>query len=385
MNETKDNRALTGRVSALDGLRGVAGFIVLIFHYLSAFHPQIVPDRTSNPYQIADTPLGLFWNGQFSVVVFFILSGFVVSGSAIKRKQLLWVALVLRYLRLALPATASVIFAWCLLSLIPDAANALNAAHPSDWLHYTYQAPIPNFLYALLNGSIGIFRYGPSSFNNALWTMRIELFGSAAIYCLYLSPHRIMRIALLLAACVALPLTHHTIYEGFAFGSLLLEASIAGFLPNRLPILAFTLGSLIGAFGTGFAGRAGLSRLPFSLWPGNATGLIYPIAALLLVYGCLRSADLARAFSHRVPQFLGQISFALYLVHVPLLYTVFAWMQVALPDNSYSGWVVACVFFPVAVAAGYIGTVLVDEKVLRLLSFLRGRMSRPGRNTAPAG
>jgi peptidoglycan/LPS O-acetylase OafA/YrhL len=100
------------RLVSLDGLRGVAALIVVCFHFASAFLPDLVPNQTATPYRIADTPIGILLNGPFSVSVFFVLSGFVVSNAAAKRRSPIYVNLPLRYLRLAVPVLCSVFYGW---------------------------------------------------------------------------------------------------------------------------------------------------------------------------------------------------------------------------------------------------------------------------------
>ena len=70
------------RLHQLDGLRGIAALTVVLYHYLSAFLPALTPDETANPHWLSDTPLAVIFNGPFAVVVFFVLSGFVISKSA---------------------------------------------------------------------------------------------------------------------------------------------------------------------------------------------------------------------------------------------------------------------------------------------------------------
>jgi hypothetical protein len=68
--------------------------------------------------------------------VFFVLSGFVVSNAAAKRRSSY---LPLRYLRLAVPVLCSVFYGWALLKVIPTATTELNRILPHPWLQRTCQ------------------------------------------------------------------------------------------------------------------------------------------------------------------------------------------------------------------------------------------------------
>lgn len=57
------------RISALDGLRGIAALAVVIYHYGFRF-PEIYPDQGD--------PIEAVWVGQFGVHLFFVISGFVI-------------------------------------------------------------------------------------------------------------------------------------------------------------------------------------------------------------------------------------------------------------------------------------------------------------------
>ncbi len=70
------------RLDYLDGIRGVAAFIVVIYHFVCAYVPSIATDQYTKPLLLADTPVNLFYNGPFAVIIFFTLSGFVVTNSA---------------------------------------------------------------------------------------------------------------------------------------------------------------------------------------------------------------------------------------------------------------------------------------------------------------
>jgi peptidoglycan/LPS O-acetylase OafA/YrhL len=85
------------------------------------------------------------------------------------------------------------------------------------------------------------------------------------------------------------------------------------------------------------------------------------------------------------PQFLGRISFGLYLVHMPLLFTVFAALYLALgrPPGGLllSLWAVA--FLIAAIVAGYGMTRLIDEPWMALRHHFEKRIGGR-RGAAPA-
>jgi peptidoglycan/LPS O-acetylase OafA/YrhL len=369
--------ALGGRIAALDGLRGGAAFIVVVYHYLCLLHPGLAPNMTATPARIADTPLGLLWNGPFAVSVFFVLSGFVIAGAADRRRDILVANLVTRYLRLALPVLGSVILAWALLSLFPTAADTLRAtlADPSPWFVHTYQGDaIPSFAGAVYDGLVGNFREGGSRLNNVLWTMRIEFLGSIGLFGLYWFVRGWLRFVLLGLAGIGIVLFFRDVYLAFVLGAGLYEVAKAGLLA-RLPLflapMALVGGVLLGAPGQGTWARWGLMELPGRLTPGNPRGLVPIGAATLFVYATLAMPAFARVLCQGLLQWLGRISFSLYLVHVPLLYTLVAYAHVTLPVGEAP---IALAYFAGTLALAHLFTLAVDEPSLRLLRTVRDRL-----------
>jgi peptidoglycan/LPS O-acetylase OafA/YrhL len=368
------------RFLALDGLRGMAALVVVCFHFGSGFLPRLIPDQTDHPYWLAFTPVGILYNGPFAVSIFFVLSGFVLYQAASASQTPLYVQLILRYLRLALPATASVLFAWALLKWIPNAASQVNALSPHAWTEprSVYQGQIPGLTQALYDGSVGIFRGGSSLFNNVLWTMQVEAVGSIAIYLFCSMPNygrwrMIFGVALGMAA-IAFPM-----YLGFALGAALSELLIRGRLKRIFPVGALIVGILLGFPGKGFAAMIGLPQVRRRFTIGATGGYFPAIAAALILYALLLSPSLNRAFSQRVLRFFGAISFPLYLLHVPLLYTLIAsaylWM---LPGSRFSLVCLLLGFLVLSLACAVAGEVWVDRPTLRLLKRLKQWLSHTG-------
>lgn len=382
--------AATRRLDSLDGLRGVAAFIVVVFHFLCMLAPGWVPDMAEEPHFLADTPLGILWNGPFAVSVFFVLSGFVIGGVASRRANLLMANTVARYVRLAVPITVSVVLAWAWLNVLPTGADEL-AAHldnPSRWIGGTYQAPIPDLGFALADGLFWNFYNGESLFNNVLWTMQIELIGSIGLFAIYWAARgRPGHVAVGLGLAVLVTgLTFQFAYLAFALGAILQELWRRGWHRTPwvwAPVAAFVLGVTLGAFGRGAHDRLGLP-IPFdiiSLKLGKSKGAMPVFAATLILYGVLASPALARAFSTAVPRWLGRVSFPLYLVHVPLLYTVIAHLYVASDLGLATAF---ALYLALTLVLAFVFTLLVEEPTLKTTRWVRGVIAGDQRRLALA-
>lgn len=364
------------RLPALDGLRGVAALVVVVFHYLCLLHWQATPIFGQNPPAAADTPLGLLWNGPFAVSVFFVLSGFVMAAAAERRRRTPFTNAITRYLRLAIPVTASILLAWALLYVLPDAATRLAASQvaPSPWLEFTYREVIPGPHIALADGLAGNFLRGRSGFNNVLWTMQIELLGSVMLFAIYWLASGRQRLLVLAGAAAVIIVAAPLHYLGFIVGAAIYEAAQRGRLDNMpagVGVLAFVAGAALGAPGPGAHARLGLPEAPVALTLGNPDGFWPVLAAALILFAALTFRSLARALALRIPRWLGRVSFGLYLLHVPPLYTIVAAAHLS---GALPGPVLAAAYFGAVLLAAHLFTLAVDEPCLRGLTRLRNKV-----------
>ncbi|WFS03306.1 acyltransferase family protein [Rhizobium tumorigenes] len=361
------------RLEHLDGLRGVAAVVVVIFHVMAALAPQMTPGLDNGIASNIYFPFAVAWNGPFSVCIFFVLSGFVVTEAALGRHNPLWIEFVIRFLRLAIPSAASVLFAYLLLKAFPVSASNLFKYTQSPWLSFTYQNSIPGLLSALYDGMAGVFLTGGSLFNNVLWTMRPELIGS--MVCFMVSYFRLPQARM--AAAIAFGIAFWTVgrfeYECFVLGILLREAWASHNLKaSGVPLLILGLG--IGSLNGDFSKVEFLSWFDVLLDP-RRNGFLYPIGAAMVVYGCLTLKHPIRILSSKTARFLGRISFPIYLIHVPIINTVLAESLRIAFDSVFLTIAVLFLFAIVLAISGSIMSKWLDEPLLKSLSLLRLKLN----------
>jgi peptidoglycan/LPS O-acetylase OafA/YrhL len=79
------------------------------------------------------------------------------------------------------------------------------------------------------------------------------------------------------------------------------------------------------------------------------------------------SSGLKRVLSAKPARFLGDISFGLYLIHVPLLYTLFVPFYLKV-QNSFLGMAgLLGIFLVCSVAVGFLFTLLIDKPTVAFI------------------
>jgi len=318
----------TERIGYLDGLRGLAAFSVYIFHFVIAFLPFIY-FKDINLIQfnvekiVVGTPLYYLIDGGVMVSIFFVLSGFVLAkvSNTVKNIEELIPMLLKRYLRLAIPVLVSTLLIFVLFSNgFFSNIEATSITFSYGWLGAFYSFK-PSLDAALFEGTIGALFLNQSSYNPALWTIYFELLGSVLVisFVILLKRFRFLKIAILIVISLLLwgsPLL------GFIFGMLLYKykyiylksiSKITKIIVLLITIIIwdFTIDGKITQFFTG--------KLNFHSNPENIQFFVYSLIASGLIIFVLYSDFIQKILSKRLFQFLGKISYSLYLLHILII------------------------------------------------------------------
>lgn len=317
----------SARFVALDGLRGVAAVMVVVYHFLLAtglsdeYLRVLSGGETASPVVglIANTPLRYLVMGPEAVIVFFVLSGFVLVLPMLRGRGLdLWNYLPRRVLRLWLPSAAAVVLAIIVIIVTRQDPAQVRSSWSQAFSFPTLTAADVVDSFFLITGS--------PKLNNPLWTLRWELLFSL-----------LLPIAVLLIACVKRRRWMWLLACGAASG-LGAVIGVQALVYGPVFLAGGLLASIVVARVSDGPGRSswiwfvggivliGIPDIVRLGLPADLQGFSRPfsqgfvvVGAVLLVYALIDVSWLSRFFALRFFRFLGRISFSLYLVHVPLL------------------------------------------------------------------
>jgi peptidoglycan/LPS O-acetylase OafA/YrhL len=374
-----------------DGLRGIAALNVAVMHFLAAFlpaalhhhYPSIFSENKnpSTTFDVLTSPFfSIFYNGHFSVLIFFVLSGYVLTmpyfaqgDTAPLRTRLLG-----RYFRLNIPIIAAVAVSFAVYQLgLYANVPASRLSGSTVWLSFFFQPGITTAT-AINEALYQSLVLGTGDLIPPLWTLQIEFIGSIYLLLFYIvKPCRQIVVPALLA-CVLLYAVHKasSIYYMAIFAGSLLNIARPG---ERIKPVLLAAGLYFGAFQFQ---SAFYDMLPSIHFHGvevfeektfyNAIGAVLLTAAVVNGYG-------ARIFENRIAQFLGRVSFSLYLLHFIVLCSLACIIYVGVPRGG---------LFLAGTFAAYLGACLlaaslfekyVDRKAIalsrRFTDFVSQRMA----------
>lgn len=398
---------------------------VVLLHHLSMTIPSVSNgydsaadlDVFSPAWWLVATPLKIFVAGPEFVLVFFVLSGFVLTlpplgarGAPGARAHYDWWSYYpRRILRLGVPVVASMALAYVVITAFPHHAQASDGS----WL--TRQAHPDTSLHNLWTETLLIVDPHHPSINPPLWSLTWEMWFSL-----------LLPVVVLLALWSRrMPVLWGLLFAGISVYGYLAHLEAAMFLP------AFALGALLGA-------NADRIRDLADRWRGTRTfswtfaailisgpllsicyWFVRPLVgstgddlamamrvpgALLLVAAVAFWPSAGRVFEARPFAALGKVSFSLYLVHSPIvvLYGLAFtgedwWLGAALAIVTSSGLAIAMYLLverPSRHLAGWVGrrlsgVVLTITRPIAVAAELEGHRSTvaaelEGRGSAPA-
>ncbi|RXH54552.1 acyltransferase 3 [Granulicella sibirica] len=335
----------------LDSLRGAAAVIVVINHLGLAFSYRI-------PRILAP-----FFAGHAAVVLFFVLSGFVLSLPFWNKGEngSYGPYLIRRFFRIYVPFAASVILAaicahFFLFSQLPL----------GDWFKETWQTPLtPSFLFSqfLLPHN--------SRLNTAFWSLRYEVQLSIAFPLLLLvirklGPWLSLTLAVVTYLVGSLVPSHlpdsHWYQETLRYGAVFVFGAVVAWQRETLRKLWLTspaplkmASAVVGALMLGYG-----YDIMFHLRLHSYSDIVVTIGACSAVLLALSYPPFQTFLRLPALEYLGRISYSLYLVHGTLLFVALNLLYGKVPRS-----LLVTLFLLVTWAVSHAFCVFLEEPSLR--------------------
>jgi peptidoglycan/LPS O-acetylase OafA/YrhL len=337
------------RLTCLDGLRGALAFYVMSGH-LAVF--------VDAPGWSAALP-GFFAHGQAAVDMFFMLSGLVITNSLARYRGRPGKFLAARAARIYPAYLVAFLAALCLMPLPPvwDSMPWIGTPPSGYWpsgLPPQFVARLATHL-TMTHGLLpnAVLPYDWVSLLPAAWSLSTEWQFYAVLACFAArgegAEGRLAALLLLLA--LAGQVWARQAPEAWQFSR--------AFLPNKAQYFALGIASAALVRNRPGARSLYLATLAacLALTPGAWNKLLPPLAWTIVLgaeLGMASLAPLASVLRHRALQWLGGISYSLYVIHAPV--QKLAGNAAAIAARGSGGWfdllfVPAAAAFPLAAAA----------------------------------
>jgi len=347
------------RLETLDSLRGLAALAVVFGHCLRVF-----PEFGDRPYHgpaswlgvlLKRTPLSVFVDGHPAVLIFFVLSGLVLSLPFLEsRAPAYTVFAAKRMARLYPPYIVAVLIAALLQARFAAEVPHTQSAWllQGNWTETLTARTALDYMF-MLGRNITV--------DNPVWSLDYEMRISLVLPLLVLPMRRLGALAgaaasgtALLAVAVLLlnvpgPDAVHAVGQTCLYGAMfMLGAGLASQVDRLQAIRRPSVPWLL----------AVVAWMIFFLCWRDA---MLAIGAGALIAAVLMPGPMARFCMQPPVRFLGRISYSLYLVHVPLLLTMLAVLHGIIDTR-----LVVSLFLPVALAGASLFYVTVELPSHRL-------------------
>ncbi|CAD5991187.1 acyltransferase [Agreia sp. COWG] len=385
----------TRRITSLDGLRGIAAVVVLVYHALlvvpalaAAYFDEPVPQGVR---WFVFTPAHIVWAGTEAVTVFFVLSGIAITLPVLKAASFNWLAYYpSRLIRLYVPVAASVFLAIAFALAVPRVVTAGQSA----WMDYHVYGITPR---TVLQDLILVF--GTTPMNSPLWSLQWEVIFSLLLPLYVWVAIKLRRHGLLLVAIsvvvvaiasyirpgssgvMAQVTTASTYLPVFMVGCAIAVRLSNGEMRSR-DELAFHSRRWIGIVLLFVAVMSVTSHWWFAPFAGDPwTGLssiMLLLGAIILVMLAVFWPPMVRFLNFAAVLWLGRVSFSLYLTHEPIVVSVGSLLPLELR------WLTAVISIPISFVVAWLFYRFVESPSHRLSQTIKQRISSRSSHTAQA-
>lgn len=316
------------RINWIVGLKGIICLLIFTHHFLLAFFPSSYYGDAGMSHfkydvQFASSPLSFIVNGNFLVHIFCLLSGYIISVKFLKKldNEKMSKSLIKRYFQLGLNIFFIGILVWLLFKFNLFNNSYISEITKSPWLasYYTNKISFKNMFVSSFVNTIFI---GDDLVSNAFWMLKYIFIGTFLNCVLSVISVNKNKKILILYFCLLLIFIYLQSYLAcFVIGFILdyIENQININCSNKLFCILGIILIIIGCFLGGYPTGASPNNI-YLKFHGNYF-VYHLIGSTFLIIGILLCKCIQKFFSKGIFLEFGKISFEIYLIHIPLIFS----------------------------------------------------------------
>lgn len=347
------------RFRSLDAFRGLAALVVVVHHVIYS-----LPDGIRGQLSFLELPFAM--GGRFAVMLFFVLSGFVLSLPYFAGKNLAYGPYLVRRLSRLYPPFA---FAVLISALLCWLLGGPELPIASSWLNDAWSEPLTAGIVMSHLLMAGIGARQSISLDGPIWSLIIEMRVSLIFPLLVLYIRRFGLAGVAMALVFAFVCAKSQTALGEDTVGLVGESLVGTLLLTGRYIVMFLLGVMLAArldqIKVTFLHAAPiLHAIIFGgmvcIWIVAAytkmveshrgyVDVFSGVFTLYLITSCIAFPKVSAMLSGRLCLWLGDISYSLYLIHLPVLMSMFYLLY----GHVSLIWIIA-LSFPAMLIAGHL-------------------------------
>ncbi|HDX9636185.1 MULTISPECIES: acyltransferase family protein [Bacillus cereus group] len=327
---------MSKRIKELDSIRGLAALTVVFGHFC-----LMLP---SLPNSIKFSPLRFLWAGGEAVIVFYVLSGFVLSMALYHSKTNYWGYLIKRFVRIYIPYYFWIIVTFVLFILF----SSYEVVGLRDWFYDRWQGSITKL--DILNHFVLLNNFFTENYNPVIWSLAQEMRISIVFPLLFLLFYKLNWKKTILFALsfslisVVLNMLHigkaEGFYNGYADTLHFTSMFIVGMLLFQYQEKLIYSYRNMKKFKKGFLIALGVilylySILIYGFSRNDTTFLLkdWGVVMGVSIFIIMAMSNLkVKAFLNKsVFVYLGEISYSIYLCHFPIMMVLFKLLYTKIP------------------------------------------------------
>ncbi|EOV9600323.1 acyltransferase family protein [Cronobacter malonaticus] len=377
----------TTKIGAVEGIRGLACLMVFLSHLSSTFAPSMHTGnqggvKTPLDMMLHHSPFAFIYSGAAAVGIFFVLSGFILGYAILEKGDVIENAsamFVKRYFRLMPVALFSSVVAFFIFRYTTADTSELG-----QWA-INYDIKKPSIFDAIYYGSVTPFFSGVAPYNWSLWTMKIEMFGSAIICVLTCVLSRIKNKKTVILICMLIPFFMNLkkgddiYYASFMAGFLIYHLDFR--LTTAKSTLLFIAGLYLCGFHTTSSFYHWLHHITSIKIDGRALdnyALYNNIGGFLVVLSVLKCEMLSKIMSIRPIIYMGTLSFSVYALHQPIMHftcpAIYNVMKLYGFTYGYSALVASVLTIVICYTVAIPTNKYIDNFSVRLSNYIKKRL-----------